>query len=434
MKLHIGISKYLFINFFVIILNYPNNRLLAQTDTLHLSLQQAEKQFIDSNFILLAAHYNVDAQKALIEQAKAWQNPTLNTDFMIGANGKFLDYGKNADGSYNGQYYIQVQQLIQTARKRGKLIDIATTNTKVSELQLQDLLRNLRYQLHQDYFGIRQQLYLLNNYNEQLDQLNKLYAGMQAQYNTGNIAKKDIVRIQALVIALQQDMTDLKKGISDTENDLKTLLQLKDAKTFIQPTEEPDSIFLMPDNLESITNIAFQKNPYYLLQQTFTVYQQQNLTYQKALRTPDITLGPNFDRNSNFAPNYIGMGISLPLPVLNKNKGNIKSAEYGVKQQQAVVQNAETELRNNVSNAYQKLMLTVEQNNAVQKEFYSNYQAIYKNMLQSYRDRQINLLEFLDFYNDYTSSQQRLLQQQLNLHLAKDELNYHAGADIIRNN
>jgi cobalt-zinc-cadmium efflux system outer membrane protein len=48
-------------------------------------------------------------------------------------------------------------------------------------------------------------------------------------------------------------------------------------------------------------------------------------------------------------------------------------------------------------------------------------------MLQSYRDRQISLLEFLDFFNDYTSSRQRFLQQQLDLQLAKEELQYNVG-------
>jgi cobalt-zinc-cadmium efflux system outer membrane protein len=164
-----------------------------------------------------------------------------------------------------------------------------------------------------------------------------------------------------------------------------------------------------------------------LLQQTQTLYQQQNLTYQKALRAPDITLGPNFDRNSNFAPNYIGMGISLPLPVLNKNQGNIKSAEFNIKQQQAITENATTGLINNVNASYKKLLLTIEQNNSTQADFYSKYEGIYNNMLQSYRDRQISLLEFLDFFNDYTSSRQRFLQQQLDLQLAKEELQYNVG-------
>lgn len=399
----------------------------ALPDSLSLSLQQAEKQFIDSNYQLLASHYNVDAQKALIEQAKLWQNPTLNTDFMIGAKGKFLNYGKNADGSYNGQYYVQIQQLILTARKRGKLIEMATTNGKLSELQLQDVMRNLRYQLHQDYYNLQQQLALLAIYKQQSLQLNTLLNGMQAQLSAGNIAQKDFVRIQALVITLQQDMTELKKSILDTQNDLKTLLQIKDPGTFIKPSDEFNGEIQLPESLEGLINTALHNNPNFLLQQTQTLYQQQNLTYQKALRNPDLTLGPNFDRNSNFAPNYIGMGISLPLPVFNKNQGNIKSAGFNVKQQQAVAQNAETELTNNVTNAYKKLVLTIEQNNSTQKDFYASYRNIYNNMLLSYQQRQIGLLEFLDFFNDYTGSQQKLLQQQLNLQLAKEELNYHIG-------
>ncbi len=396
-------------------------------DTLSISLQQSEKMFTDSNLLLLAQHYNVDAQKALVAQAKVWQNPILNTDIGIAADGKFVRYKKNADGNYNGQYYIQVQQLILTAKKRGKLIDLANTNTRLSELQLQDVLRNLRYQLHQDYYTILQQLALLGIYNDQALQLNKLLNGMKAQLSAGNIARKDYVRIQALVISLQQDITELKKGMADSQNDLKTLLQIKDANIFIKPSEPLSGEVAMPDNLESLVNSALKSNPNYLLQQWQTTYQQQNLSYQKALQTPDITLGPNFDRNSSFAPNYVGLGVSLPLPVFNKNKGNIKSAQANIKQQEILTQNAETELRNNISNAYRKLLLSIELNNSSQKAFYQDYTTIYNNMLQSYKDRQLNLLEFLDFFNDYTDSQKKLLNQKLNLQLAKEELQYYVN-------
>jgi len=288
-------------------------------------------------------------------------------------------------------------------------------------------MRNLRYQLHQDYYTVQQQLALQKIYNAQALQLNNLLKGMQAQLNAGNIAQKDFVRIQALIISLQQDILELNKSIVDTQNDLKTLLQIKQNNVFIKPVDELNVNISLPESLESLTNTALQSNPYYLLQQKTTVLQQQNVTYQKALRSPDITLGPNFDRNSNFAPNYFGMGVSLPLPVFNKNKGNIKSAEANVKQQVAVTQNAETELRNNISSAYQKLLLGVQLNSASQKDFYNRYQTVYNNMLQSYTQRQIGLLEFLDFYNDYTDLQQKLLQQQLNLQLANEELQYHIG-------
>ena len=254
---------------------------------------------------------------------------------------------------------------------------------------------------------------------------------MNAQLNAGNIAQKDYLRIQALVISLEQDMTELNKSIADTQAELKTILQIKD-NLFIKPLPAADGSTTALVDTEILFETGKKNNPAYLLQQTQTLFQQQNLSYQKALRVPDITLGPNFDRNSSFAPNYVGLGISLPLPLLNKNQGNIKSAEFGVKQQQTLVLSAETELRNNINNAYSKWLLSVKQNSAVQNTFYTKYQAMYQNILTSYQQRQINLLEFLDFFNDYTQSQQRLVQQHLGLQLAKEELNYHTGTDIIK--
>jgi cobalt-zinc-cadmium efflux system outer membrane protein len=403
--------------------NYP--------DTIRLSLPEMEKIFLDSNLTLLAGHYGVDAQKALIQQAKIWDNPMLNTDQVIAANGKFFPYGKNQDGSYSGQYYIQIQQLIKTAGKRGKLINLATTNAKLSELQLQDVLRNLRYQLRSDYYTIQQQLGIKQIYETQEFQLKKLLTGMDAQLSAGNIAQKDYLRIQALLIALEQDITELNKDLEDNERDLKVLLQIKNS-SFLKPMNYATNSPLNLINAEIIFDTAKISNPNYLLQQTQTVFQQQNLLYQKSLRTPDLTISPNFDRNSNFAPNYFGLGISLPLPIINTNKGNIKSAEFSIKQQQTFTASAETELWNNINSAYHKLLMTIKQNSNNQKEFYSKYQAMYQNILMSYQGKQISLLEFLDFFNDYTASQQRLLQQNLNLQLAKEELNYHTGVDLLK--
>ena len=401
------------------------------SDTLSLSIQQAEKRLTDSNLVLLASHYNVDANNALIEQAKLWSNPTLITDQVIAANGKFFPYGKNADGSYSGQYFIQLQQLITTARKRGKLINLASTNSKISELQLQDILRNLRSQLHTDFYTLIQQTTANKIYDDEALQLSALLKGMQAQFDAGNIAQKDFLRVQALTISLQQDITDLKKQMEDTEADIRSILQIG-SNTFVQPLDDHKSEVQPDANLEAIIDSAKANNPYYLLQQVQNIYQQQSLVYQKALRSPDISMGPEFDRNSSFAPNYFGLSVSLPLPVFNKNQGNIKAAGFAVQQQEALTQNAAAQLNNNIITAYNKLQLSLQQNNAVQKDFYTKYQLMFQNMLQSYEQKQIGLLEFLDFFDTYKDAQLKLLQQQLNLHLSAEELNYQAGTDVIK--
>lgn len=404
----------------------------AQTDTTTLSINDIDKRFLDSNLNLLAAHYNVDANKALIQQAKLWQNPTLTTDQNIYANNRFFEHGKDMNGNPTGQYFIQLQQLIQTAGKRGKQVNLATTNAKITELQLQDLLRNLRYQLHSDYYTLLQQLASKAVLDAQTSRINSLQIAMQAQLKAGNIAEKDYLRIQALAITLQQDITEASKGIVATQQDLKMLLQLND-KTFIKPVDVlQNTDIILPADIETLIDSAKQANANYQLQQAEVIYGQQNLSYQKALRSPDVTLGPSFDKNSNYTPNYVGLGISLPLPLWNRNQGNIKAAEIGIKQQQTEVLAAATQLRSNITSAYDRLLLTYQQNNTSQKEFYTNYQRLFNNMVSSYQQRQISLLELLDFLDSYQDTQARFLQQQLNLQLAKEELNYQVGTDVIK--
>lgn len=404
----------------------------TKTDTLRLTISETEKRFIDSNLTLLAAHYNIDANKALIEQAKLWDNPVLATDQNIYADGKFFEHGKDkVTGQPTGQYFIQVQQLIKTAGKRGKLINLTSTNAKLAELQLNDVLRNLHYQLRQDYFTVLQQLKNKKIAENSLVQLRRLLSAQEAQLNAGNIAEKDYLRIEAVVISLQQDLIEINKSISDTENELKTLLQIN-SDQFIYPIEESNNNYSFSTTIEELINTAKQNNAYYQLQQTQVLYQQQNLVYQKSLRSPDINIGTEYDHNSSYAPHYIGLSVALPLPLFNKNQGNIKSAGFAIKQQETIVLSAETELRNNITNAYNKLLLSVGQNTEQQKNFYTKYQNMFKNMLQSYQQKQIGLLEFLDFFDAYKDAELKQIQQQLNIQLAKEEVNYYAGINIIK--
>jgi cobalt-zinc-cadmium efflux system outer membrane protein len=373
----------------------------------------------------------VDAASALVMQAKYWDNPVLNTDQVISANNNFFPYKILPDGSPGAQYYFEIDQLIKTAGKRGKLIAAAQTNAAISQLQLQDVIRKLRSQLHIDYYTIARQLNSYNFYKQQEAQLNTLINAMKAQLDAGNISQKDFLQLRSLDVSLKQDMVDATNAIEDAEADLKTILHMN-GNIFIKPENATLPQVSIPGDVTALTNEAKQNNPYYKLQQQQTVYQQQMLAYQKALRVPDLTLTPNYDRQSNYAPNYFGIGLSVPIPVFNRNKGNIQSASAAVQQQQAIASNAETELENNVMNAYKKLLLAESQDTGERQDFFKRYDALYQNMFNSYKARQISFLEFISFFNDYKDLQEKLQQQKLNLLLAADALNYETGIDVIQ--
>lgn len=403
----------------------------AQADTLRLDLKQAERIFLEKNLELLAQHYNIETNKALVQQARLWDDPTLSTDQNIYANNKWFEHGTNPDGSPKGQYFVQVQQLIKTAGKRGRQIDMANTNTGISEWQFTQLMQNLKFQLRNDFYTTVQLLDLQELYQEQGQQLERLLKGMQAQFNAGNVARKDLLRVQALQISLQQQTTDNLKQIEDIQSELRTLLALTD-NTFIRPLVPTNGQANVPTfNAGTLVDSARLNNANYRLERLQLQYQQQNLSYQKTLAVPDITIGPSYDLNSNYAPRYVGLGVSLPLPVFNGNRGNIKAARWQVKQEETNLSQADVRLQNEVTSAYKKYLYSLQLHTSQQQDFYTDYKKLQDNIAESFRQKQISLLEFIDYFNDYEEVRSKQLQQQLDLQLAREELNLQVGVNLF---
>jgi cobalt-zinc-cadmium efflux system outer membrane protein len=53
-------------------------------------------------------------------------------------------------------------------------------------------------------------------------------------------------------------------------------------------------------------------------------------------------------------------------------------------------------------------------------------------MLKSFQQRQISLIEFVDFFDTYKDTKLKILQQQYNLQKAIADLNFATGTTIIK--
>ncbi len=406
----------------------------APLDTLHITMEEAEGRFLQNNLQLLAQHYGVRADSALIRQARLWDNPNLTVDQNIYADNQgFFRHGQDENGNPTGQFYVQVQQLIQLGGKRGKAVAVASANAGISQLQFEETLRSLRLTLRRDFYTILQLERNANLYNAELEQISRLSTGMQAQFNAGNVARKDVLRVQSVEVGLQQELSDNLRAIEDAQNEMRTLLALH-GNEYIRPEGEKLSNIptLPPSSIETLTEMAKAHNPSYLLAQRQAEYQKLNYRYQKSLAVPDLNVGPNYDRASNFAPNYFGLTLGIPIPLLNRNQGNIRAAEWNIQQGQASLSAEDVNLANDVRAAYRKLALALSIATPQTTAFYNDYRQLFSNIIESYRQRQISLLEFIDYLNGYEDVREKQLRQQLNIQLAKEDLNYQVGVDVVK--
>ena len=398
-----------------------------KTDTLYLKFPEAEKIFLQNNLALLSARYDIDINKAYKQQARYWDNPVLNTDQNI-YDGKFFRH-KTVDGQEYGQIYVALQQLILTAGKRNKLIKLANDNVLTAEQQFNDLLRNLRFLLSTD-FNTLDQLWQTNIvYKNEIDAMQKMAAGMDEQLKVGNVSQKDNIRVKALLYGLQSDQADLYRQVADIQKDLRVLLNVSDSAFIV-----PQLNMLTPAEglvLQPLLDSARNSRPDYLLAQTNLLSQQHNLAYQQALKTPDVTVGVEYDRLSNYIPNYWGLAVSLPLPVLNRNKGNINAAKFSIKQAQTGVQQIQNQIEQDIAAAYSKWLIASSITNSASAELGDQYDKLMQNMISSYKQRQVSLIEFVDFFDAYKDSHLKQLAQHANLRNAAAELNYTTGTSII---
>ncbi|CCH55077.1 outer membrane efflux protein [Fibrisoma limi BUZ 3] len=400
------------------------------TDTLRLSLPQAEQQFLDRNFQLLAQRYQIDISTAAVQQAGLKPNPNVffQTNFFNPQTGKFFQYGHNsaadlAASQFNkGGMTVQVQQLIQLAGKRSKLVQLAESNRNLQTLAFRDVLRNLHYQLYSTYANLYFNLQALSILRAEETRQQGLVTSYRSLVTTGGVAPYEVTRLEVALRDLQASIADYRSQIADEEATLRVLLR-PDQPRFILPTELPIVARPLPP-IAAALDSAQSNRPDAGLAQEQVNNAQRSLTLERARRTPDMTAGFIFDKYGNAFNNFTGLYTSIDLPVRNRNQGNIKIAEIQVDASKKAVENQQTVIESDVLNAYDKLNTAYEQQAGLSADYQSRVQTISIEATRSYNNRVIGLLDYLDKIRTYQQAQLNRINLQNKLFQSQQLFDY----------
>ncbi len=405
----------------------------AQTDSLSLTLAQAEQQFLQKNFVLLAQKYNVNVAEAAKEQAKLWYNPNLfvETNLYNGYSGKLLPYGRNSDlyNPTNSVINLQVQQIVSLVKLRSKLVQLAETNISLQQSAFQDLMRNIRFQLAQSFGNLATNQQKLTMLQLQGQQLASLLEAFRAQLKLGVIAPYEVTRLELEQKNWESNLTDLHTQISQDEATLRTLLSIN-GSTYIIPVIETNSgKTVVP--LNDLVSQALSQRPDLQLADQQVTYNQHNFTYQKALATPNLTLGADYQHVGGPFPNYVGVQALIDLPIRNKNQGNIQAARWGIDQAKESRNAVGIQVEQEVVNAYQQYNQATQLQAKITPEYLQSIQDISKNATEDYTRRVIDLVSFIDKIRAYKDAQMMLIDSSNRLYQAQQQLNYVTNSKVF---
>ncbi len=395
------------------------------------SLAQLEASFIEHNYSLIASKFAIGRAEAEIVQEKLWPNPNLaigEVNLWANANSETMppligNYGRTQ------QVSVELEQLIETAGKRKKRVAIKQLEQRAAVYEFEELVRELKKELRQTFFHVastvqeRDRLALLV---AQFAKLNTQYSRQAAQQN---VSKADYYRIQTELVSLQRELVEIEDDLAEGLQTLRVLtrqqgLTIKQLDFQLAAQQQIKPLPADVKELALAQNIGLKQ------QQAQVDLANTQLVLEKAQRKPDVTLQLGYDRGGNIMQDFIGVGLSLDLPVFNRNKGNIKAAQFQVETEKAnqqalqwTLENVLDRLSNQLLNYQQTLEVWPVEATEGQLHMVENYQK----HLQS---GQVTLMEFIDFAQAAREAHKAYVETWENYNKTYEELQYLVGEDF----
>ena len=381
----------------------------AENQLVKLNLQEAGQRFSTCNLELIAERYNIDMAEAEVIQARLFENPVISFEQNVynRLNGKYFDMGRE------GEAVVEVEQLIYIAGQRNKRVRVEKLNKEMAVYQFEEVLRTLRSELNTKFIELYYTEKSLSVYDKEIDYLQRLLEVMKEQNEKGNISLLEKSRIQALLLSLQQERNETSNRVISLQGDMKLLLGLNATEVF-----EPvfDEAVLKQVDIASIPfielNNRLAERPDIKMARTNIQVSRANVSLQKSLAFPEVSLKGAYDRAGNFCDNYFAIGLSVSVPIFNRNQGNIKSARLSVLQNTNREELARKQAENELFTSYARLEKAVKLYNTSNYELERDFEKIIDGVNSNYSKRNISLLEFIDYYQAYKETCLQLYQTQ----------------------
>lgn len=143
---------------------------------------------------------------------------------------------------------------------------------------------------------------------------------------------------------------------------------------------------------------------------------------ERSLRIPDVTLSVGGRRNNEIGLNQALLGISVALPLFDRNQGNILEAERRTDKARDELSGTETRLNNEVSQALERLGVARQEIDVLQQEILPGSQSAYDAASKGFIMGKFSFLEVLDAQRTLFQAKSQYLRALAEAHRSAAEI------------
>lgn len=399
------------------------------SQTVDLTIQEADSLFLAQNIDLLAERCNISMADATITQAKLYHNPVISIEENVynRLNHRYFDFGRNSE------QVVNVDQLISIAGQHSNVVKEANRGHDVAMARFEELLRNLRAELHKTFVRLYFAQRNMKIYQNEIVSLRTTLDQLMVQEKKGNISKIETARIQALLLSVRREQNEFLDSVSSLQGRLRLLISLPSSINInavfhsdisaIPDVSECDK--LLTDSLMQRSDVMMARNQ--------AEQAKASLDVSKSQAWPEVHITGQYDRNAGYFPNYFAVGVSLSVPLFNRNQGNIRSAKARIAQCEENYAGAIAKAQNEVAVAKENFIRALSLEKSVSDNFdKENINTLFQSVNENYRKRNISLIEFVDFYKTYKEAMLEISTVREKVFLSAEDLNMAAGREVVK--
>ena len=401
-----------------------------------ITLDEAIQMALQHNHNMLAARTTIQQSEAEETTANLRPNPTLFADWEylpLGSPSKqnpnlypgvsTNDYLKN-----NTEADIGLSYLIERGKKRQHRLQAAKDITAQTRSIVADNERGLSFSTASLFVNVQLAESALELADKDLKSFQKTVDLGELRYNKGAISEDDYLKIKLQLLQFETDYQQAELARVQAPSDLRQLLGYESVSADYD-VAGPFDYQPLKGNLEDFQLKALQNRPDLRAAEQGVTAAKSQFELQKAIGKQDVTAQGNYSHvNGINAVNFLG---SIPLPIFNRNQGEIARTRFAITQAQEQEKATNGQALTDVRDAYETLRV----NDRIVQLYRSGYLDVAQKDRDiaeyAYQRGAVSLLDFLDAERNYRATQLAYRQALASYLLALEQMRQAVGTRAL---
>jgi cobalt-zinc-cadmium efflux system outer membrane protein len=387
-----------------------------------ITLNEAVELALQHSHALKAARTQIPQSQAQEVTAGLRPNPTLAADglfFPLNASLFSSDFVNDIQ-----QFDMGVSWTWERGGKRHWRVRAARDATAVTRFQIADAERGLIFNVAQQYISALLAESNLALAQQDLESFRQTMDISEAQYKAGAISEGDLLKIKLQLLQFETDASQAEVAKVQALAGLRQLIGY-DALSGDYDVADQLQYKALNLNQDDIKALALKSRPDLLGAQTGVTAAQSQVGLAKANGHVDVSPGITYSHVSGFSS--MDFNVAVPLPVFDRNQGEIARTQIAVTQADETRIAAEEAVMTDVTNAWESY--------AVNRHVVDLYTQGYLKAAQDSRDISqyaykrgaASLLDYLDAERSYRQAELAYRQALAQYMLSVEQLKQAAG-------